>query len=281
MRRTLVILAVLGSLLGLVVVVLFIVLHNRGGSQLAPVENNQRQLINALPFKDRPFVALFPHSTGKLITMYIANKNNSQNISVEIEYLSGNALKGGRSSINNGTTFPYSQAFLLGSCSAGGKCSFDKEITTGDIKTKLDQSGVSHILKSNYTFITATSNATTDQKMSFTPAANLKQQLILGGSHGYMGDLTQEAVFEPVVLTSDSPDTIKGTLKIVASDATKILFFDGESYSEVPATKTDTGWSIAVNNKPQAINTTIIRDDLKGSSEDITLYLLGPYIAVK
>ncbi len=281
MRRTLIILVVLGSLLGLVLVVLFIALHNKSPKTFAPIENNQRQLINALPIADRPFVALFPHSSGKLITLYVENKNNSKNISVEIEYLSGNALKGGRSSIDNSVVFPYAQAFLLGSCSAGGKCSFDKDITTGSIKTKLDQAGVSQVLKSNYTFITANSSATTDQKLIFNPAASLKQQLILGGSHGFPGSIAQEAAYEPVVLTSDRTDPVRGKLKIIAPYATRVVFFDGVSYVDAKGVKVDGGWSVDVNQKPRAINTTITRDDLKGATEDITFYLVGPYIAVK
>src|SRR5687767_8553217 len=60
--------------------------------------SNKRQLINALPISERPFVAIFPHPTNKLITLMVDKKPDSD-LTIDIEYLSGNALKGGRTTI--------------------------------------------------------------------------------------------------------------------------------------------------------------------------------------
>jgi hypothetical protein len=243
--------------------------------------SDQRQLINVLPIEERPFVALFPHVSNKLITLYVVNDHNASKLALEIEYLSGNALKGGRTSVPDDATFPYTKGFLLGSCSAGGKCSFDTDITTGTIKTALIQKGESHILRSNYTFVGQTRSATSDQKIAFTPAGRFQGDVIVGGSHGFIGQLEAEAAMEPVVLTSSVGDEIEGVLSLRVSDASSILFWDGKAFSPIEAVQTDTGWDISLEHAPQAIASSIIRDDLKGAEEDVTLYLLGPFIAIK
>lgn len=241
----------------------------------------QRQLINVQAIKDRPYVAIFPHSTGKLITMLFDKKGDIKNISTEIEYLSGNALKGARSSINSTASFPYSQAFLLGSCSAGGKCSFDTEITTGTVKTKFELGSEIHVLKSNYVFVGKDIQSTSDLKLSFKPDTKSKNNLVLAGNHGYLGEVNGEVVAEPASILSSGPDLIKGTLSIAANGATKAWVYDGNSYKEIPF-KTENGMAvILVNQKPAVKMVTIIRDDLKGASEEAPLYSYGPVVLTK
>jgi hypothetical protein len=240
----------------------------------------QRQLINVQAIKDRPYVAIFPHATNKLITMLFDKKGDIKNISTEIEYLSGNALKGARSSINS-STFPYSQAFLLGSCSAGGKCSFDTEITTGTLKTKFELGSEIHVLKSNYVFIGKEIQSTSDLKLTFKPEGKLKNNLVLSGNHGYIGDINGEVAVEPASILSSGPDVIKGTLSIAASNVSKAWVYDGSGYKETPF-KTENGMVvIAVNQKPIEKKVMIIRDDLKGATEEAPLYSYGPVVLTK
>lgn len=240
---------------------------------------SKRQIINALPFKDRPFVAIFPHETNKLITMMVDKKPDSD-ISVDIEYLSGNALKGGRTTVLASAPSPYTQAFLLGSCSAGGKCSFDKDITTGTIKTKLELNSELHLLKSNYAFVSGDS-ATSDQKLKFAPTGKSTAQLIIGQTHGFTGTLEQEVVAEPVVITSTKNDKVTGTLTLHAPQATKLMIFDGTAYKELIATKEGDYFTVSINQTPWSKKVTIIRDDLKGAEEEAELDLVGPIVPVK
>lgn len=240
----------------------------------------KKQLINALAIKDRPFIALFPHSTGKLITLYFDKPGKPDSITIDIEYLAGNALKGGRTSINTSASMPYTQAFLLGSCSAGGKCSFDTDITSGDIKTKLEMGNEINVLKSNYAFVAPTGEtSTSDGKMFFTPSAKLKTSLILGETHGYIGQFDKEVSVEPVALTSSSDKPVVGQLRIVGQNISTLVYFDGTSYQSIPATKTSDGLTANINLKPWNKTVSIIRDDLKGAKEDVTLNLVGPFIA--
>ena len=40
----------------------------------------KRQIINALPIPDRPFITLFPHQTNKLITLYMDKPGNTPSL---------------------------------------------------------------------------------------------------------------------------------------------------------------------------------------------------------
>jgi len=239
----------------------------------------KRQVINALPISERPFVALFPHESNKLITLLLDKPGNLPELTIDIEYLSGNALKGGRTTISLPTELPHTQAFLLGSCSSGGKCSFDRDITTGTIKTKLEKSDEIHVLKSNYVFVDGPS-ATTDQKLRFEPT-KYSENAILGYSHGYLETFDGEIASEPFLITSSSPKAVSGVITIISGDANGISYYDGSSYAPLTVEKENNEISIEINLKPWSREVTIIRDDLKGATEDTTLYLLGPFIPTK
>lgn len=239
----------------------------------------KRQIINALPIPDRPFITLFPHQTNKLITLYMDKPGNTPELTVDIEYLSGNSLKGGRTSISLPVELPFTQAFLLGSCSSGGKCSFDQDISTGTIKTKLENDTEINILKSNYVFIDGPS-ATTDQKLKFTPI-KYTETAILSYTHGYIGTYSGEVVSEPFVITSASSDDVTGTLTLI-SDATSLAYFDGQDYQVLEEVEAVDGQlTVDLDIKPWSRQVTIIRDDLKGETQDVTLYLVGPFLPLK
>ena len=239
----------------------------------------KRQIINAIPIPDRPFITLFPHQTNKLITLYMDKPGNTPELTVDIEYLSGNSLKGGRTTISLPTQLPFTQAFLLGSCSSGGKCSFDQDITTGTIKTKLENDTEINILKSNYVFIDGPS-ATTDQKLKFTPI-KYTDTAILSYTHGYIGTYSDEVISEPFVITSATSKDITGTLTLI-SDATGLAYYDGQDYQVLEEVEADNGQlTVNLDLKPWSKEVTIIRDDLKGESQDVTLYLVGPFLPLK
>ncbi len=278
MKKPVLIVAVVFGIIAIIAAAYFL-LFSKSKSKDIGKTNNKRQIINALPFKDRPFVALFPHSTNKLITLMV-DKKPQNDMTIDIEYLSGNALKGGRTTLTSSDSSPYTQAFLLGSCSAGGKCSFDTDITTGTVKSKLEIGEELHLLKSNYIFINGDSS-TSDQKLKFSPLGKTKAQMILIQTHGYQGTLEQEVASEPVAITSTIADLVNGTLTIHSPEASKAVIFDGTSYQPLPSKKVGDSLVIDLKQKPRGINVTIIRDDLKGAEEQDTLYILGPIVPIK
>jgi hypothetical protein len=262
-------------------VVAFIILRPKSSTTDLPQAAGKRQIINALPIKDRPFLALVPHSTNRLLTLFFDKPGVGQNISLDIEYLSGNSLKGGRTSVTDLSNLPYATAFLLGSCSTGGKCSFDTDITTGTLKTALEIGSELHILKSNFVFVGQKESTTSDQKLSFLPTGKSTGQLILSQTHGYLGTLDQEAAAEPAAITSTSESKITGTLSIYAPEATSLVYYDGEKYLPLTAEKKEDRFVVTLNLTPWSKTVDITRDDEKGSKETTTLFILGPIVPVK
>lgn len=64
-------------------------------SKVAPAPK-VRQLINELPMSQRPFVGIFPHASNKLLTLFIDRlEKDFKSVNIDLEYLSGNSLKGG------------------------------------------------------------------------------------------------------------------------------------------------------------------------------------------
>src|SRR3989338_7091115 len=126
-----------------------------GANLTTPQGDTANLLMNVLEYSKRPFVLLAPHTSGKLLTLYLDRVNQDvKSATFDIEYLAGNSLKGGKVSPAFPISLPHTQAFLLGSCSTGGKCSFDTNLISGTIKSRLDRSEErSHLLKSSYVFV--------------------------------------------------------------------------------------------------------------------------------
>ncbi len=260
----------------------FLFLRNKPSSTTLPKAAGKRQVINALPFAERPFVTIIPHASNRLLTLFFDKPGKGQNISLDIEYLSGNSLKGGRTAVTDLSNLPYTTAFLLGSCSTGGKCSFDTDITTGTLKTAMEIGDQLHVLKSNFAFVGNEESFTNDQKLSFAPTGKLTQSLIIAQTHGFLGQPGGEVAAEPVAVTSTSDKKITGTLSIYAPDATKLVIYDGQTYQPLTATKDEGGrFAIKLSQAPWSKTVDITRDDQKGEKETVTLYLIGPIVPIK
>ena len=86
---------------------------------------------------------------------------------------------------------------------------------------------------------------------------------------------------EPYVITSASPDDVTGTLTLI-SDATSLAYFDGQDYQVLEEVEAVDGQlTVDLDIKPWSRQVTIVRDDLKGETQDVTLYLVGPFLPLK
>lgn len=253
------------------------------GKKSAPTEpqnNTQQRIINQLPIDQRPFVALFPHPSGKLVTLYIDKPGDIKDAKLEIEYLSGNSLKGGRASLDFPTSLPYTRSFLLGTCSAGGSCSFDTDLSTGTVKTSFKLGKDLHVLKDTFVFINGPSQ-TSDLRAKFEPSKALIGRQILSFTHGYPNQTNLQVTQPGLILTSGNSNKIQGELSLKAPQASQLYYFDGQKYQELPTQKQDQYLTTRLNHAPQSKQIEIIRDDLQGKTETVTLYSIGPIIATQ
>ena len=242
-----------------------------------------RQLINALPVSARPFLVVFPHSTGKLLTIYLDRvAGNIKQSSIDLEYLSGNALKGGRTTIDFPKALPYAQAFLLGSCSSGGKCSFDTDLISGNIKNKLDDgTDVINVLRSDFTFITRGEVTTTDGRVTYTPSSAKQKDQILLDTQGLPQAIEGELAYAPIAISAVGNAKIAGKLTFRVSGVKSVMIYDGSNFLAAKADISADSVEITLNQLPWNKAADIVRDDLKGEAETAQLYLLGPIVLIK
>lgn len=240
-------------------------------------------LLNELAFADRPFVALVPHSTNRLFTFYGQNLNKATEASIDLEYQSGDLLKGIKANIEVPIADKYMKGIILGSCSTGGKCSFDKDLKTGTTKLRMKFAGKSetHLLKGDFTFVLGQPNLP-DGKVNFMPTKNsAKDNLIMMNSFGLPIAFDKEVVLYPVVFSATSDKVISGELSLAAPTATSALIYDGNNFVPLKSTVKDGNVVISLNQKPWTMSAEIIRDDEKGSKENLNLYLVGPIVLTK
>lgn len=271
--------------LGLVVFLAFLLTGCKPGTKgkATPTPETRRQLINEMEYAKRPFVVVFPHATNKLLTLYIDNvQPEFKSATMDLEYLSGNALKGGRTSLNFPVNLPYAQAFLLGSCSSGGKCSFDTNLISGTIKNRLETGdrGAINILKSDYVFVSKGSVISPDGRVNYTPKDKLVNQILLD-TQGLPKALGGQPAYSPIAISSISEKNIAGELSFKVKDVKSVMIYNGESYAPLKATISADEVVISFNQKPWSKTVQIVRDDLKGASETQNIYMLGPIILLK
>ncbi len=240
-------------------------------------------LINELPLADRPFTVLVPHATNRLFTFVTIGADKAQTASLDLEYQSGDLLKGARASIESPIASPFIKAIILGSCSTGGKCTFDSDLKSGTEKFKLTFPGqdVTHLLKGDFVFLMGQKNFP-DGKVAFEPSkSTAKSNLIMMNSFGLPKPAEKEIMLYPIVISATDDKVISGSLTINQSDVTGAAIYDGTSYQPLKITQKDNAITIALNHKPWSMNAEITRDDEKGSKESLTLYLLGPIVLYK
>lgn len=240
-------------------------------------------LINELPLADRPFTVLVPHSTNKLFTFVTKGAQKATTAGVDLEYTSGDLLKGANAAIVPPIPETFVKAIILGSCSTGGKCTFDTNLKSGTMKFKMTLPGQDAIqmLKGDFTFVSGQNNLP-DGKVNFAPTkTSIKSNLILMNSFGLPSPVGKESVMYPVVISAVDDKTITGTLTINQPGATSVLIYDGSAYQQLKAEIKDGVITASINQKPWSMPAQIIRDDERGSQESLNLYLLGPIVLVK
>lgn len=270
-----------------VLIVLIVLLLTHKNSKTTPTTTantvGTKLLVNELAMAQRPFLLLVPHSTNRVFTFVALNADKAQGATLDLEYTSGDLLKGARATLETPIANPFVKAIILGSCSTGGKCSFDTDLKSGTMKLKLNlgDASVSNVLKEDFTFVTGQNNLP-DGKVTFTPSkATIKENLILLNSSGLPKQTDKEIVLYPVVLTSADNKNIAGTLTINQTGVTSAAIYDGSTYQSLKYTEKDGVLTFTLNNQPWSMTTNITRDDQAGASESVTLYVLGPIVLYK
>jgi len=263
----------------LIITVLLFFAYNK--KEATDAVDESKLLINKLEYSRRPLFLLTQHSTGKLLTLYLDQAGQLESATVDLEYLSGDLLKGARSKISSPGSESFSQAFLLGSCSAGGKCSFDKELVSGSSKLRLSlkKETTQHILKGSFVFVDSEEVTTTDGRFTYTPATSTGYQLLVD-TLGLPAGLDSDPYLYPLAITSTS-SKISGDMVVKAKNITSVMVYDGEEYQPIDFKSQTDQITFTLDQPSWSRSVDIVRDDLRGKEETQTFYILGPIVLLQ
>ncbi len=94
--------------------------------------------VNVIPVAERPYVQISPVADGRNIELLVKSLNKpATSAEYELEYQSGTLLQGAFGLLEL-SQVPAKETILLGSCSAGGKCTYHEDVKGGSLKLTFD-----------------------------------------------------------------------------------------------------------------------------------------------
>lgn len=245
-QRTLVITA--SSIVGLILLILIGVFAFGGKKPVAATPSPSPVIpekVNTMPVEKRPYITLTPTNKGRSLILSLFTLNApAQKGEFEVEYQSGTLLQGFGGKLNI-AKLPDAQEFLLGSCSAGGKCSYSEDVTGGVLTVRLTDTE-KLTLKNEWSFLENKEKTDTitsrDGKFVVTgKGIAAVSHLVVLQSPGYPAPVAAplSSVYAPAGLTAP-----KGELKVsirLNNEAPKVSIWawDGKEYKRLKTTVTD------------------------------------------
>ncbi|MCB9812813.1 MAG: hypothetical protein H6772_00260 [Pseudomonadales bacterium] len=153
--------------------------------------------VNIIDIEERPYITIEPNADGKNINLTVLSvKKDASSVDYELEYQSGSLLQGVFGSIEL-LKLPASTKQLLGSCSAGGACTYHTDVTGGHLTTRFN-GDENYALKSEWKYI-----ENVDKSDGFS-SKDAKFQIT--------SDKLKNVNLAVIFNTPGFPDSIKGTI---------------------------------------------------------------------
>lgn len=194
--------------------------------------------VNVIPVEERPFLEIEPQADGRNVILRVSDiKKEATEVDYELEYQSGSLLQGAFGNIKLDTV-PAELKVLLGSCSAGGACTYHEDVQGGSLVTRYT-GPENYALKSDWKYIENTDKATQvsskDAKFQMDAAGLAKVPYIIvfntaGYPEGLEGTVNSElyAFATSTTVTGDMSLTIRGT----EDGSTAIMGWDGKTWTK-------------------------------------------------
>jgi len=196
---------------------------------------------NVIPVSERPVLSIKPEADGRNVTITVSEvKKAATETEYLLEYQTGTLVQAQQGMIQL-ASLPVSEKILLGSCSAGGACTYHTDIKGGSLKTRFAGDSEAYALKSDWKYI-----ENTDKDSSFSSRdaffqieaeelATARYLIIFNGS-GYPEGLTEfgEPVSDPYQLETSTAVSGEATLTLRAKEEgeLKVLSWDGKTWTE-------------------------------------------------
>lgn len=192
--------------------------------------------LNVIPVEERPVVQISPVADGRNIQIIIkAVKKVADSVEFELEYQAGTLLQGIFGAIDL-SSIPSQVTELMGSCSAGGKCSYHEDVQGGSLLLRFSGSE-NYTLKQDWKYVdnsageTAFSSKDAKFQIESQDLANQKY-LVIYNSPGYPEGLTGTPISDPYSFAVAS--TLKGnarlTMRANEDVPAKIMGWNGKEW---------------------------------------------------
>ncbi|MDA1079315.1 MAG: hypothetical protein O2840_01335 [bacterium] len=211
----------------------------------APAKKRIVQPVNIIPQEERPYIAISPQADGRNITITVDSvKKSASEVEYELEYQAGTLLQGAFGSIALSDT-PATEKILLGSCSAGGACTYHEDVKGGSLTTTFGGSE-DYSLKTDWKYIDnkakEKSFSSKDGKFQIAAAELAKARyLIIGNASGVPEGFDGKIASEPYSLELSSSLTGEAKLSIRATseETLTILGWNGSTWKSFDTTQED------------------------------------------
>lgn len=197
---------------------------------------------NVIAVEERPYMRILPLGDGHNLDLEVVDaKITADTVEYELEYQAGSLLQGAFGELDL-ASLPATTRVLLGSCSAGGACSFHEDVQGGTLLTRFDGKEP-YALKSRWKYIDnaagETAHSSQDAKFQID-GANLARQryLVIFNTAGYPEGLKGQVVSEIYSLTSSGNLSGEAELSIRAEEEGEltIMGYDGNEWVEFETT---------------------------------------------
>lgn len=208
-----------------------------------PVKKRITEPVNVIPVSERPYLKIIPTADGKHLNIIVqTEKKSASSYDFELEYQSGTVLQFAMNTLIL-DQIPNSYELLLGSCSAGGACSYHEDIKGGTMLARFITDQDKYTVKSDWVYVyKAKANneySSKDAKLQFTSNDIKASFLVIYNTPGYPMGLSSEPVSEIYSLTASSELSGKAnlTLRINEEKEAVIMGYNGTSWQEFPTTR--------------------------------------------
>ncbi len=228
-----------------VIIVLLVIIggvyayRSMGSEETVPEETTKKKTVenvNIIPVAERPYLYITPESDGRNITITVEDvKKTATSLEYELEYQSGSLLQGVFGALDL-DPLPARSTQLLGSCSAGGACTYHEDVSGGSILTRYD-GPEPYALKSDWKYFENTEDesafSSRDAKFQIESDELADQSyVVVMNTPGYPEGLIGTPVSDPYSLQTSSPLTGTAELTMRAQEAGQltIMGWDGNEW---------------------------------------------------
>ncbi len=191
---------------------------------------------NVLPVDQRPVVYIIPEADGRNLTIEVESvKKDASRLEYEMEYQTGELLQGFNGLLEL-SKLPAKKTELMGSCSAGGKCSYHENVQGGLARLRF-VGDENYLLEQDWRYINNTTNenlaGSKDAKFQLS-SDDLKgvRYIVVYNSPGYPPIESGRVISEAYALRASSAlsGTAELTMRATEDGASAIAGWDGTEW---------------------------------------------------